>query len=747
MGRSGWLVGGLLWLAALGVRLLYIEQSQTSPFFDYPLVDAKTYADAAERMAVQGRWDGGDAPFWQPPLYPYFLGLLYALFTPSYYLPRLIQAAISASNCVLLYLLGRRLFSPNLGLAAAVAAALYGPLVFFAGEFLPPPLALFFNLLLLLTLPWAMAGRPRRLLVPGFCLGLAALAVANILIFLPAALLWVIVVRRALPWPRRLLNALPLLLGASLVITPVALRNYLIGDDLVLISSNGGINFYLGNNANYEETIRIPPGPAWRALVSQPRTEAGLTRASDQSDYFFAQAWDFISAEPSAWLLLLLRKTCLFWHGEEIGRNQDLYYARNFSPLLSLLLWKATIAFPFGVVAPLALLGMGLVCCNRGQRRAEIDLLLLYIVVYALSVILFFPTARYRLPVVPPLLLFAAYAVSVLYRFARLRASVKLAGAGGVLVVLLVACNFRVSPMNMAGDAETLHRLGFVYQQKGLPANAIAAYEQALVLDPEIREARFNLGALYARRGRYDRAIAAYQDFVVRYPDYPEARYALGNALLHAGRYAEAIVQYEKLLDAAAAVERKAVQERLAYAHIQLDQLDAAAVLYRDLVIQAPDSLRFRYQLGQLAEALNRPGLAQREYAAILQRDSTHAEAGLRLARLLLATDEFTAAEVQLKRLIAAHPHLVAPRWLLATHYATQHEGTKALAQAQAILEIQPEHVQANRMVGHLQVIQGDTLAGTKNLDRFKKYYVEERQQAILEVLKDQWRQQFKGMF
>ena len=157
--------------------------------------------------------------------------------------------------------------------------------------------------------------------------------------------------------------------------------------------------------------------------------------------------------------------------------------------------------------------------------------------------------------------------------------------------------------------------------------------------------------------------------------------------------------------------------------------------------------MRFRYQLGQLTEALGQPALARREYAEILRRDSTHAEAGLRLAHLLLATDESTAAEVQLERLVAAHPHLVAPRWLLATHYATQHEGTKALAQAQAILEIQPDHVQANRMVGHLQVIQGDTLAGVKNLDRFKKYYVEERQQAILEALKDQWRQQLKGMF
>ena len=62
----------LLWLVAFGVRWLYIEQSQSSPFFDFPLVDAKTYTNAAREMVASGNWSWDSQPFWQPPLYVYF---------------------------------------------------------------------------------------------------------------------------------------------------------------------------------------------------------------------------------------------------------------------------------------------------------------------------------------------------------------------------------------------------------------------------------------------------------------------------------------------------------------------------------------------------------------------------------------------------------------------------------------------------------------------------------------------------
>ena len=122
-------------------------------------------------------------------------------------------------------------------------------------------------------------------------------------------------------------------------------------------------------------------------------------------------------------------KTYLFWHGHEVGRNQDLYYARNFSSLLSMLLWKSSIAFPFGVLAPLALLGIGLLWREGLHREPGSALLLLFLLSYALSVVLFFVTARYRLPVVPVLLLFAVHGVKWCYCLVQERQMRPLIGA------------------------------------------------------------------------------------------------------------------------------------------------------------------------------------------------------------------------------------------------------------------------------------------------------------------------------
>ena len=168
-----------VWAAAFAVRLLYVVQSQQSPFYDFPLVDAKTYVQAATAMAL-GDWVGNSQPFWQPPLYPHFLGVLFALFEPGFTLPRLVQAALGATICLQVYWLGRRVFSSAVAWCAAALAVFYAPFVFFEGEFLPPVLAILLNLSALLALLWAVEGQIRRLLLPGLLFGLSALCVANL---------------------------------------------------------------------------------------------------------------------------------------------------------------------------------------------------------------------------------------------------------------------------------------------------------------------------------------------------------------------------------------------------------------------------------------------------------------------------------------------------------------------------------------------------------------------------------------
>ena len=725
----------LVWGAAFALRLLYIFQSQRSPFYDFPLVDAKTYTQAAAAMAL-GHF--GDQPFWQPPLYPHFLGVLYALFEPSFTLPRLVQAALGATLCLLIFRLGR-VFSPTVGYLAAGLAACYGPFIFFEAELLPPALALVLNLLALWALLWAVEGRPQRLLLPGFLFGLAALCVANVLAFVPVAALWLVWVRRS-----RLVGVAMLLLGTALAIAPVTLRNYYVGGDWVLISYNAGLNFYIGNNAQYDETVAVQPGPAWLELTARPRVEAGVTQPSAQSRFFFAEAWDFIRQQPFAYLKLLLYKLYLFWHGDEIGRNQDLYFACEYAPLLQVLLWKYGVAFPFGLLAPLALVGLGLSYRNGLLRRPEPLLLALFAGAYMLTVVAFFISARYRLPVVPILLIFAAYGGRELYLLWRRGAYRDLLVGCGAAFLLTVACNFRVGTMNVEGDAHTHYRLGYVYEKKGLPINAVAAYEQALTLDPDIKWARFNLASLYARNGEYNRAIAAYGEFIRRFPEVARARLALGNVYLRTGRYAEAIAAYESLLSAKDA-DAADLYGRLGYAHAQLGQLGQAAVAYERLVAAKPDSLQARLQLGELYEQLERLDAARAEYRQILAADSLHAAARYRLAYLLFFADRAEEAKAHLQQVIARNSDAVDARLLLATQYIVERRAAAAMEQVQAILAVQPEHYQGNRLAGHLYMVLGDTLKGVQHLEQFTEYYREGRSAEIFEQLREQWEEQLRG--
>ena len=734
MGQSARLV--VLWGAAFGLRLLYVLQSQQSPFYDFPLIDAKTYIHAAKAMEL-GHWHGGDQVFWQPPLYPYFLGVLYALFDPGFTLPRIVQAALGATNCLLIFWLGRRVFAPAVGWIAAVAAALYGPFIFFEGEFLPPVLALMLNLLVLLALLHAV-DEGRRLWLPGLLLGLSALCVANVLVFIPVAALWLVWHVRAAPVRERLLRLVPFLLGVAVAIAPVTLRNWLVADDLVLISSNGGLNFYIGNNADYQRTVAVQPGPAWAELTARPRVEEGLIRASDQSRFFFAEAWEYIRDQPLDYLRLQGYKFYLFWHGDEIGRNQDLYFARQYSGLLQILLWKYGLAFPFGLLAPLALVGLGL-AWHRGVLHTPGPLLMVsFAGMYALSVVAFFISARYRLPVVPVLLVFAAYGGRELWALWGRGARWVVYAVGGAVLLLGVACNFGAGPMNMDGDAQTHYRLGFVFDKKGLPINASAAYHRALEFDPDLKWARYNLASIYARRGEYGRAGAVYRDFIRRYPGEPRAKMALGSVYLQTRRYAEAIRVYRQLL-----VEPDAdvadLQGRIGYAHTQAGQLERAAKAYGALVAARPDSLQARFQLGQLYEQLERPAAARAEYRRILARDSTRADVRHRLARALFFADRPEEARGHLERAVATDPRAVDARLLLAAQYIVERRASKAMDQVQAILAVDPQHQQANRLVGHLHMVLGDTLKGVEYLDRFTEYYREGRSAEIFDRLKKQW--------
>ena len=181
------------------------------------------------------------------------------------------------------------------------------------------------------------------------------------------------------------------------------------------------------------------------------------------------------------------------------------------------------------------------------------------------------------------------------------------------------------------------------------------------------------------------------------------------------------------------------LQGRLGYAHTQHGHLDQAVQAYEALIAVRPDSLQVRFQLGQLYEELERPAAARAAYEWILSRDSTRTEVHYRLARALFFSDRPQVAKSHLERAIAVDAQAIDARLLLAAQYIVERRARAAMDQVQAILALDPEHQQANRLAGHLQMALGDTLQGVEYLDRFTEFYREGRSDEIFKRLRKQW--------
>src|SRR5690349_22963550 len=120
-----------IFLAALTVRLVHLFQIRRAPFFALLMGDARSYHTWAQQIAA-GDWIGSGI-FYQAPLYPYFLGLVYTLSGDTPTMVRLWQAVIGSCACVLLGYAGCRLFSRTAGIAAGLMLAFYAPAIFFDG--------------------------------------------------------------------------------------------------------------------------------------------------------------------------------------------------------------------------------------------------------------------------------------------------------------------------------------------------------------------------------------------------------------------------------------------------------------------------------------------------------------------------------------------------------------------------------------------------------------------------------------
>jgi len=95
--------------------------------------------------------------------------------------------------------------------------------------------------------------------------------------------------------------------------------------------------------------------------------------------------------------------------------------------------------------------------------------------------------------------------------------------------------------------AEAYFNLGLAYGKTEQQEKEIAAYEQAIKLNPNVSSTYFNLGTAYNDTGHKQKAIAAFNDAIKLNSDYIKARYTVCKIYIEVGDRENALKEYEIL--------------------------------------------------------------------------------------------------------------------------------------------------------------------------------------------------------
>lgn len=521
----------LVLLCALALRLLVLYQfREANPLFDHPVIDAWHYDNLAREFLRLGRWPEPGA-FFQPPAYPFFLAAIYGLFGESATWARLIQAVLGSLSCVLVYALGCQLHCRRTGLIAGLITASYGPLIFFDLDLLAPVLIVFTSTLgMWLLLAGLRREKPLLLIAAGVCLG-AAVACWPI-IGLACGLILMLTVWNVRHRPGKAARLTVLLvLGITLPILPSFLHNLSHGEK-VLVSTNGGINFYIGNNPRWQESVALRPGYPWETIVNLPYRLHGpeLVEQVGSSKLFTREGLAFIRSQPGRYLRNQLLKLYQLGYGYEIMRNTDLYFFKQYSPVLDALLFSTPwLKFPFGLLLPLALPGIFLSFSRLGRENRYF---LAYLATVSAGLLLFFVTARYRVVLVPVLAIYGAMGAGEMVAQLRRQTS------RGLLLLLAVGLLGVGTNLDLLGQeqrvtgpiyrAQAPYTLGRVALEEGRAKEALAWLEESLRIDPAYPDAWVDLGRARHALGDTTGAILAMEQAVAVAPDYPLPYFNLG---------------------------------------------------------------------------------------------------------------------------------------------------------------------------------------------------------------------------
>ncbi len=500
----------LLFVVALGVRLIYLQQFSEYPTFRHLNIDQEYYNLWGKKILAEGLI--GKDVYEMTPLYAYFLAFVYKFISTDLYTVRIIQALFGSLTIVYIYRLALLLFnSRRIGIIAGLAGAFYGLFIMNDAMVMKPFLATFFSVMALYWLVKLTESKAKAFIIPGLLVGLMILVRENALLLVGGIPLCFFIQRGI--GVTALKRSIFFGIGVALMILPVTLRNYAVSGEFIPVTAGGGEVFYMayyeGSNGYY-----VPPDFIYTANPLAEHEEfrqEAMKRTGkkmsymESSDYWSNEGFKFVKNEPGRMAYLLYRKFLVFWNFYETPDNQNVYFMSTLSSVIRY-------SLGFGLVAPLGILGI--IISIRQWRK----LLIVYafFLAYMASVLITFYISRYRIPTLPILIIFAALYVDWLYVRLR-RKMMRSAGITvAVLVLLFFVVNHRVDGVEPYKDyfPTEYTKLGKSYMLEGNTEGAKEAYQKIVDMRPDFFAGHMGLGKIALKQGQLKEAAVHFTNAI-----------------------------------------------------------------------------------------------------------------------------------------------------------------------------------------------------------------------------------------
>ena len=330
------------------------------------------------------------------PLQGYYLAGIYAIFGSHPLAARAVEDVLSGFIMLLIYFLGRKYFSYHVALIASAIFAIHPIFIYVSNTLYPTVIFTLISMLSFLFFEQSISKKSyAKFVAASALLGLAMLAKPVAIFFVPAITvsIWLKFKFSKNFW----LGILILLFVVGLVLSPWIIYNHQKYGKWFFITQEGAYSFVAANNPHFELKER--------GQISVPDELKQKVRQLDEEQrnkVYFREAFEFITGQPLKFAKNYFLRFLSFWrfYPNTISKNVDTN-KRNI---------VVSAIFYFALL-PLSFIGMYL----TRTRWNQLNLLYLFVVFFAAGYAFFVPSIRYRLPIEPYLILFAAVAIFSLF--------------------------------------------------------------------------------------------------------------------------------------------------------------------------------------------------------------------------------------------------------------------------------------------------------------------------------------------